>query len=197
MPRLRTLIATLALLAPVTAVAAPDLDRSGQIQYASSALRVRPHDARSAALLLDGLRQSETLRTLVRRLEDRNVIVYIQMETKLKGRLAGSLTWLTGTQKFRYVRVSINPDLRGAVAVAVLGHELQHALEVADEPSIVDRKSLNAFYRAHGISMRVSTDGWDTRAAQEVGEEIRREVATARSGYGLDSVQGFDPRQWH
>ena len=197
MHRFRTLIATLALVIPVTALAAPDPVPPLQANRANGGPKVRPNDRRSAALLVEGLRLSATVRRLVDQLEQRRVVVYIQIENRLKGRLAGSLTWITGTTHIRYVRISINPELRGAAAVAVLGHELQHAIEVANEPSIVDNKSLNAFYREHGISTSVHRNNWDTEAAQLVGRDVRRDLSNARNSYVLESLDDFDPLDWH
>jgi hypothetical protein len=197
MHRFRTFLATLALVIPVTVLAGPDPGLPLQSKEGNGGPRVRAHDKRSAALLVESLRLSATVRRLVDQLEQRQVVVYIQRETRLKGRLAGSLTWIAGTPHVRYVRVSINPDLRGAAAVAVLGHELQHAIEVANEPSIVDDKSLNAFYREHGISTSVHRNNWDTEAAQLVAREIRRDLANARNGDVLESLDDFDPLQWH
>ena len=197
MHRFRTFIATLALIIPVTVLAGPDPGPPLQSNQVNSGPRVRPHDKRSAALLVEGLRLSATVRHLVDQLEQRQVVVYVQIENRLKGRLAGSLTWIVGTRHVRYVRVSINPVLRGAAAVAVLGHELQHAVEVANQPSIVDDKSLNAFYREHGISTSAHRNNWDTEAAQLVAREIRRDLANARHSYVLESLDDFDPLQWH
>jgi hypothetical protein len=197
MHRFPTLIAALALLVPLTVFGAPDPEPPRAPGQLKGGPRVRPDDRRSAALLVQGLRLSPTIRQLVAQLEERQVVVYIQIEKRLKGRLAGSLTWIAGTPHIRYVRVSINPDVRGAVAVAVLGHELQHAIEVANEPSIVDNKSLNAFYREHGISMSSHRNDWDTDAARLVGEGILRDLAHARNSDVLESLDDFDPLQWH
>ena len=159
--------------------------------------RVRPYDSRTAALLVEGLRRSDRLRALIDQLEQHQVIVYLQMRPSLKGRLAGSLTWVTATRTFRYVRVSLNPELRGAVAIATLAHELQHALEVANEPSITDTQSLNAHYKRNGISMYPHANGWDTEAARAVGDEVRQELAVSREGRIAESLRDFEPRTWH
>lgn len=197
MHRFRTIIATLALVIPVTVFAGSDPGPPLPSDHVFRGPRVRPNDKRSAALLVEGLRLSATMRHLVDQLEQRHVVVYVQVENRLKGRLAGSLTWIAGTRHVRYVRVSINPELRGAAAVAVLGHELQHAIEVANEPSIVDDKSLNAFYREHGISTSMHRNNWDTEAAQLVTREVRRDLANARNSHTLESLDDFDPLQWH
>lgn len=156
--------------------------------------RVRPYDGRSAAFLLEGLRRSATMRTIVDQLEERDLIVYIRMQPSLGRRWAGSLTWVAGTARFRYVQIALNPQLRGVSAIAALGHELHHALEVANEPSIVSPATLNDHYRRHGIMMTAHSNGWDTEAARVAGDDVLREVATTSAA--LETIQDFDPAQW-
>jgi hypothetical protein len=151
---------------------------------------------RSANLLLEGLQRSATLRSLVDDLADEDLIVYIEMQPRLRARLAGSLTWITATPKFRYVRVSWNPEIGTNAAIATLGHELQHALEVAREASIVSASTLEAFYREHGIDMR-SRNGWDTLAARDRGDAVRRDLAASVSSRAIESLRTADPNDWY
>ncbi len=76
----------------------------------------------------------------------------------------------------RYVRIQIT--LRGSPddAVAVLGHELQHALEVAQEDWVYDQASMEALYQRIGTGSRGGNHVYDTLAAQEVGRIVRREL---------------------
>lgn len=187
MHRRRILLALLALVIPVGAVAAPGRSVVG-------GPRIRPHDDRSATLFLEGLQRSDTLRAIVDRLETHDVIVYLQMQPGLKSRLAGRLTWMTAASRFRYVRVSLNPELSGDIAIATLGHELQHALEVANEPSIVNATSLDAFYRKNGISIRAHE--WDTDAARDVGDAVRKDLAGTRGLRVTETTPVFDPLEW-
>jgi hypothetical protein len=156
--------------------------------------RVRPTDGRSAALLVEGLRRSETMRSIVEQLESRNVIVYVRMQPSLAGRWAGSLTWIAATSRFRYVQVALSPQLRRTAAIAALGHELHHALEVANEPSIVSPGTLNDYYRRHGIMMRTQNNGWDTEAARIVGDDVRRDLGGTAAA--IETIHDFDPSQW-
>ncbi len=158
--------------------------------------RVRSSDRRTAVLLTQGLQRSVTIRALVNRLEERDVIVYIEMRPALKKRLAGTLTWLTATVAHRYVRISINPEMSTDMAISTLGHELQHALEVANAPEIVSAQTLETFYRVHGDTSRAESNGWDTEAARVTGEDVRRELAGMRAGRVADSIQQFDPDAW-
>ena len=76
----------------------------------------------------------------------------------------------------RYVRIQI--ALRGGQddSVAVLGHELQHAFEVAQEPWVYDQATLAALYQRIGTGVPGGYHIYDTAAAQEIGRIIRREL---------------------
>jgi hypothetical protein len=192
-----TLLTTFITLAPLAAFASqpadPDLPNP-----VSRNPRVRPYDGRTAQLLLEGLERSATLRAIVDRLEQLDVIVYLQMQPALRKKLSGTLTWLAATQSNRYVRISLNPEIMHDTLISALGHELQHALEVAEAPAVVDPTSLQAYYEKHGLSMAQHDNGWDSLAARLVGDHVRRELAGMRTArVAADSIQGFNPREWH
>jgi hypothetical protein len=150
--------------------------------------RVRPADKRVATALSEGLERSASFRALVDRLNQLDVIVYVEMQPLLRQRLSGAMTWVTATTTFRYVRVSLNPDLNGFMSIAALAHELQHVVEVGEAASIVDNRSLSDYYRIAGLDKRVSSDRWETEAAQRTGEIVRRELAVSYNT-AADSIQ--------
>jgi hypothetical protein len=159
--------------------------------------RLRPYDARAAALLLAGIERSQTIRLLAERLEQHNVVVYIDVQPGMKRHLAGRMVFLASTKSYRYVRISLNPELPNETLVSVLGHELRHALEVAEEPAIVDDASLEAYYKVHGINMRSHVSGWDTQAARDTGDMVRREIAHAPTIRVTEVAAAFNPLTWH
>ena len=146
--------------------------------------RVRPADSRAAAALIDGRMRSASFRKVLHHIEQLDVIVYVEMQPQLRHRLAGRVTWVTATQRFRYVRVSLNPELTGSQLVATLAHELQHVAEIGEAPDVVDTASLSKHYRHIGVENRERSDQWDTEAAQRTGEVVRRELAVATSRDG-------------
>jgi hypothetical protein len=139
--------------------------------------RVRTHDPRLREALAQGAARSAAFREVLHRVETGDVIVYIEMQMSLRGRLAGQMRWVAATAQARYVRVAINPQLSGPQLVATLAHELQHVAEIASAPSVVNERTLSAFYRGVGKERRADSDAWDTEAAQLTGEVVRRELA--------------------
>ena len=135
---------------------------------------VRSQDRWVRLLLKRGVTHSFTFRNLLARLERSDVIVYIEEVAGLPGTLDGRMMMLPATHGQRYVRIQI--VTRGAPddEVALLGHELQHALEVAEEAGVCDQATLTALYER--IGRRGGRHLYDTRAAQEIGRVIRREL---------------------
>jgi hypothetical protein len=140
-------------------------------------VRVRAADARSASVLAEGRLRSYSFRKVLQRIDQLDVIVYIEMQPQLRGRLGGRVTWVTATKDFRYVRVSLNPELTKSHLVATLAHELQHVAEIGEAPTVVDDATLSAHYRHIGVESRERSEEWDTEAAQRTGEVVRRELA--------------------
>lgn len=136
--------------------------------------RLRPTQPLGERVLADGLTRSPTFRRLVSRLERSDVIVYITVRIDMKPSLGGALRVLGRSATDRFVHISLNGQNSQPMLVALLGHELQHAVEVADAPDVTSDDSLTALYRRIGV--HVSRDAWDSRAAQETGRTVRAEL---------------------
>jgi len=140
--------------------------------------RLRPHDPRIVQVIKEGMARSATFRALVERIETGQVIVYVAVSPMLKPSLSGALTWMTRAGDFRYVRASIRPDLTFNQMIATVAHELQHAVEVIEDESVIDEDSLVAMYRRIGQPNSVAgPQAWETAAAQRLGSQVRRELA--------------------
>jgi hypothetical protein len=163
-----TMVAVMALggARGVPPPAAPVLD--------SNSRHVRSTDRTIGKLLRDGYRHSPTFAALLERLEQSDVYVYVEDVPRLAGALEGRLLVLPPSHGFRYVRIQL--ARRGAPNdwIAVLGHELRHAVEVADDPHVLDTDSLIALYRRIGIDR--GNNEYDTLEAQETGKRVLKEL---------------------
>jgi len=142
---------------------------------------VRPLHPSLHAVIDTGCDRSPTFRSLMERLERGNVIVYLQFG-QLPGGVQGRLTFLSAVSGFRYVMVDLSRDLDPARLVALVGHELRHAVEILDRPDLVDRATFAALYEESGIRRRHFADGgigFDTAAAVLAGRQIWRELGGA------------------
>jgi hypothetical protein len=160
-----------------SALAFAPVDSQRAIAALESPLRhVRSQDRSVQYLLKRGFTQSVTFRNLMARIEETDIIVYVEQVPRLPGALEGRMMILPSAHGQRYVRIQI--ALRGSPddSVAVLGHELQHALEVGQEPWVYDQATLAELYQRIGIGSIGGPHVYDTRAAQEVGRIVRREL---------------------
>jgi hypothetical protein len=126
----------------------------------------------------EGLARSAFFRSLVARLDGSDVIVYVEPECPMSPRLFGRLTLLGAGGDRRYVNVRISCMLTVAQQIAALGHELRHAVEIADAPSVVDDASLAAEYRRVGYSSRaLRSSGFESRAAIDAARQVWSDLA--------------------
>ena len=147
--------------------------------------RLRTSDAATRALLQRGIAASPSLRALVDHLERSDVVVYLQC-TRLRSGLDGQLTFVSAAAGLRYVIVQIAWQLTPDRRIAALGHELQHALEVAAHPAIVDQASMKDAYSRIGFERERASSGtaFDTAAAIRTGERVWKELTgTAATAY--------------
>jgi hypothetical protein len=135
---------------------------------------VRTSEPALRKLLRRGFRESSTFAALVMRLQRSDVIVYVEDVPRLPGALEGRMMMLPRVNGFRYVRIQISLHGSPEDSIGVLGHELQHAAEVADAIEVADTGSLERLYQRIGI--RNGPQVYDTTAAQEAGRTVRREL---------------------
>lgn len=139
---------------------------------------VRPIDARIRALVSAGLSRSETFRGLVAALDASDVIVYIEPRVS-RHALGGYLLHnIVATGGFRYLRIAIDVEGGSRRLLALLAHELQHALEVARAPHVRDSEGVRQLFSQSTVPFGcVASHCYETRSAMEVEIRVRNEWA--------------------
>ena len=122
-----------------------------------------------------GLRDSPTFCALAEELARSNLIIHLETNAILPRGLDGMLRFVTTAGGFRYVRISIGPHLTSHVVVAMIGHELRHAVEIARASEVVDEASMVRLYSRIGFSCEKPVT-FDTLAAIRVGTQVLREL---------------------
>ena len=112
--------------------------------------RVRATDARLRSLVAEGLHRSRTFAALVTALNHSDVIVYIESVMILPKGTMGRLTMMPRAGEYRYLRVQIRADLSRREAIALIGHELQHAMEIASATEVRDSSAMIRLYERIG-----------------------------------------------
>jgi hypothetical protein len=136
---------------------------------------VRAFDRRVTSALSDGARRSETFRELLASLDGSDVIVYVEQSHDLPATLQGRLLLSSTSASFRYVRIQVRAMQPPDELIAIIGHELRHALEIAHAPQVRDEASMRTHYERIGAG-RSHTMGFETREAQDAGRRVRQEL---------------------
>jgi len=177
MARMRWVVCVFALLWPTSAWSASEVP--------ASIPRLRPLGGRAAEMLERGTAQSPTFWDLVARLGQSDVVVYVEIAPRRPGSPAGATRFVTVSTDLRFLHVTLDRELPPRALVALLGHELQHALEVAEAPGIRDVATFRQYYEGFGLH---ACDGrrFDSNAAREAGRRVRQELgAPPGSGEAL------------
>jgi hypothetical protein len=92
---------------------------------------------------------------------------------------------VTAAAGLRYVVVRMARFPR-AQQIAMMAHELQHAVEIAETPAIVDGESLAREYKRIGFENQWSSLpglSFDTQAAVRTGQQVLKELLQENSEY--------------
>jgi hypothetical protein len=143
---------------------------------------IRPLSAFAQQTLADGVRRSPTFAALVQSIASRGTgqaIVYIDAEVDAALPTAETML-MSSAGSTRFVRIVLNPALTFDRRVELLGHELQHAMEIIEDPTVRDGESFRRRFRDIGREAVGSTarlKAFETEAARGVSVAIRRELA--------------------
>jgi hypothetical protein len=138
---------------------------------------VRTTDKYLQALLRIGVQRSPTFTSLMAQLNDTDVIVYLEPVQTLPTALSGRLLLLQHGTPQRYLRIQVLATMGRTELIALIGHELRHALEVAQVPDVRDESALVRLYERIG-QRSVKGHEYDTNAAQDAGRAVRKELVT-------------------
>jgi hypothetical protein len=102
------------------------------------------------AFIVRGYAGSSSFRRLVDVLERSDVIVHVEQVNQPGEGLAGSTRFVTRAGGQRYVRVTVYGSWPARQTIALIGHELQHAVEVATAGWVVDQATCLELFHAIG-----------------------------------------------
>jgi len=148
--------------------------KSATALAASPDSRVRGFDEISRDVLRAGVACSPTVARMVVDLQASDLIVGVEA-APLEKTIRGELRLVATSGRTRYVRIRLRIPTTGRQLVSVLGHELQHAMEVAGAPEVRDAATQRAYYLRVGYE-RLGGGRFETDAALEVGRRVEREV---------------------
>lgn len=155
--------------------------------------RVRAYTDLLAWHVAEGVRRSPTFASMVRALEHTDVIVQFVEAVKLPPLTDAQAVLVDNAREFRFVRVYVGDERRGDNLIALLGHELMHALEIAWAPEVRDARALDALYRRIGIR-GPRPQQYDTQEARLMERRVHRELASGMRTAAPDADAATRPR---
>jgi hypothetical protein len=141
--------------------------------------RVRSSHAYLRAMIDQAVVRSRTFRRIVDAIEASDGIVYVEHGDCKRGVRACLALDVTAAAGYRILRVIVDARQPDWDVMASIGHELRHALEVLEDPGLVDTARVFQFYaQAHHEKDRP----FETRAAIDAGSAVRNEVSAFARG---------------
>ena len=154
---------------------------AGTPVHAAPLPSLRTTDPLLLELLANGRERSATFRHLLARLEQSNLIVHLYRAYGPRTGPRGFTRFIGSTGGYRFVQVTIvNAAIASDELVALVGHELQHLIEVVEAPAVVDPETYHDLYRAIGYPSCRLRRCYDTREAVLAGQRILTELNATR-----------------
>ena len=137
-------------------------------------------------LVDEAARRSPAIRGWLDRLERLDVTVYIRANAFMPMALEGRVGLLPVGGIHRYLVIELACERVELSQMTMLGHELFHAIEIAEEPSVVNPSTLADLYSRIGLQTGDSLGRrmFDTEGAVAAGERTRRELLTNTASHG-------------
>jgi hypothetical protein len=135
--------------------------------------RVRSTSPVIGALITQASAQSQTFRELIQTISSTDGVVYVE-EGECGFGVQACLARVTTAGDNRWLWVFVNIDTDDWELMGSIGHELQHALEVLNEPSVDSTAAMFMLYSR--IGWRGFGRAFETYAAVETGTAIRAEI---------------------
>jgi hypothetical protein len=160
--QLLSLLLVLAAAAPAAAGAMP---------------RLRGITPAETRIIDDLLARSRTARELLERIDATDVIVYVELRADTTS-IRAATRFVSSAPGARFLRVVLGAMSTPLERAALLGHELQHVLEIALDPGVRDDAGLRRLYARIGED-RNARFAFETTAARDIAERVRRELGSA------------------
>ena len=138
--------------------------------------QVRSSHPTFSRLLAEGYARSGTFRGLIVRLNESDVVVYVEPQLAPRFGLRGYLMSevVIGGAK-RFLRIRLYPFGNENTLIARLGHELQHAVEVAEAPAVRDAETFSEHFVRIG-RVNCGKTCYETVAAGQMQRAVAKEL---------------------
>jgi hypothetical protein len=135
--------------------------------------RIRGSDPIIAEAIEQAAEQSPTFNQLLTAITTTNGIVYVHFGECGRNVRACLLLGITQAGSNRILHIKVDRRRRGQDLMVVIGHELSHAVELLNEPTIVDATTAQNFYRRNAAVERYN---FETEEAIKIELKIDKEL---------------------
>ena len=135
--------------------------------------RLRGSSQETTQAIEQAQNESPTFRDLVAAINRSDGIVYVHHGQCGRNVLACLLLAVTKAGPYRMLHIRVDPRRHGHALMVDIGHELSHAIELLNEPTVVDANTAHNFYQR---SAAVERYNFETQAAIEIELKIDKEL---------------------
>jgi hypothetical protein len=129
------------------------------------------------SLIREGDRRSQTFSAMVDEIQASNAVVMIQFGLCAKGQFRSCVSHVGATGGTRTIRILINPKLTMDRVIAMIAHELQHAVEIIRSGAANQDEVMTLYRRiAIGECAKGRSDRCETEAALAVERRVLDEL---------------------
>jgi hypothetical protein len=136
-------------------------------------VRIRTHTPVVATLIQEATERSATFRRLLEAINTSDGIVYVN-EGDCGHGVRACLVKVIAAPPNRILLVKVDTRRADWDLMGSIGHELRHVVEVLGDPTVTSNAAMYFFHTRTGL--RGTTSSFETRAAVEAGQAVRREV---------------------
>jgi len=140
--------------------------------------RVRSSNISIAALISQASEQSKTFRSVVDTINDSDGIVYVE-EGECGHGVPACLVTVLQAGANRILRVNVDTRKADCELMGLIGHELQHTIEVLSERNVNSGVAMSMFFSR--VGRRGTMDTFETSAAVRAGTAVSDEVRRYRA----------------
>jgi hypothetical protein len=139
---------------------------------------VRTESVELRRVMADGVRGSTTFRALVDAIDRTDLVVYVRLNVQLSRTLDGRIGLAGAIADARFLVIELACPRSNTALVAILAHELQHAVEIARAPWVIDAQTLGEYYSDIGVLTGEGSgrQTFETLAARSISERVRHEL---------------------
>ena len=135
--------------------------------------RVRGSSPKISQAIEQLFERSPTFRDVVAAIGRTDGIVYVHDAECGRNVLACLVLAVTQAGPYRVLQIRVDPRQKGHDLMVAIGHELKHALELLNEPTVVNHSTAHNFYQRIAPRRGLS---FETQAAVEIGLKIDGEL---------------------